>query len=91
MYFSCSKPSAAASAASGADHLRLVGVVARSHGAGAALIAPDGLPPRSYAVGSVLPNGLVLQSVTPRQALLSGSMQAPVRQTLELPAPRTPD
>jgi hypothetical protein len=72
--------------ASNAGTLHLVGVVARGNGVGSALIAPEGLAQKSFPVGSVLPNGLVLQSVTPRQALLATSMQAPVSQTLELPS-----
>ena len=77
---------ASAAPASGDDTtLRLVGVVARSHGAGTALIAASGLPQKSVAVGSEVQPGLVLQSVTPRSASLSSSMQAPTSLTLELP------
>ena len=70
-----------------ANRFSLIGVVARSGGAGSAVIAVDGKPGKSYAVGSKIEEGLYLQSVAPRKAMLAGGMdQAPV-QTLEMPAP----
>jgi general secretion pathway protein C len=85
-----------ASAASGAmplapslsSRFSLVGVVAgRSH-QGAALIAVDGKPAKPFRVGSAVAEGLVLQSVEPRRAMLGASTAAPAALTLELPAPR---
>ena len=75
----------AAPAPSAASRFALVGVVAnRGHG-GAALIAIDGKPPKPFRVGSALEEGLVLQSVGARQAVLAPGMDAPSSITLELP------
>ncbi|MDE2607105.1 MAG: general secretion pathway protein C [Burkholderiales bacterium] len=84
-------PSASAPAAAApslASRFRLLGVVAgvRS-GEGAAVIAVDGKPPRPYRVGATIDEGVVLQSVRGRQAVLGApgaGGQALV--TLELPA-----
>jgi general secretion pathway protein C len=70
-----------------ANRFSLMGVVARSGGAGSAVIAVDGKPAKSYAVGSKIEEGLYLQAVAPRKAMLAGGLdQAPV-QTLEMPPP----
>jgi general secretion pathway protein C len=71
-----------------ATNLRLLGTVARRDGAGAATISVDGKPARTYVVGSILPNGWVLQSVERGKANFSASPQGPLVQTLELPAAR---
>ena len=54
-------------------------------GAGAALIAVDGRPPKPFAVGSAVEAGLVLQSVEGRRARLGPAPGAPAALTLELP------
>lgn len=70
-----------------AARLVLSGVVATAAGSGAALISVDGKPARAYAVGSVVADGLVLQAVAVRRAMLGADMQAPVDLTLELKLP----
>ncbi len=81
-----SPDAARAAPGSGAQVARfhLIGVVARSGGSGSAIIAVDGKPPKSFAVGSVVEPGLVLQSVAPRTARLGADMQSGVSQTLEI-------
>lgn len=69
------------------SRLQLVGVVADRSGVGAALIAVDGKPARSYAVGSKVVDDLLVQSVAPRRAMLAANPRAPVALTLELKAP----
>jgi general secretion pathway protein C len=60
-------------------------VAAGAHsGGGAAVIAVDGKPARPYRVGSTIEEGLVLQSVRGRQAML-GPAAGPALVTLELP------
>ena len=81
-------PAAAAPVASVSSRFVLTGVVAgRSHG-GVALIAIDGKPPRPVRVGSAIDNGVVLQSVEGRRAVLAASIDGPVLVTLELPLRR---
>ncbi|GAB3771807.1 hypothetical protein GCM10028796_41290 [Ramlibacter monticola] len=71
-----------------ASRFQLLGVAAgESSGGGGAVIAVDGKPPRSYRVGSLLEEGLVLQSVHGRQAVIASSDGRPVL-TLELPVQR---
>ena len=82
-----SNPSAvaAAPAPSAGSRFALLGVVAnRGHG-GAALIAIDGKPAKPFRVGSLVEEGLVLQSVDAKQAALAPNMDAPPSITLELP------
>jgi general secretion pathway protein C len=69
------------------NRFALIGVVARSAGVGSAIIAVDGKPAKSYAVGSTIEAGLVLKAVAARKAMLAGSMDAGTLQTLEMPAP----
>lgn len=76
---------AAAPVASLASRFSLVGVVAGSSRGGAALIAVDGRPAKPFRVGSNVDQGLVLQSVEPRRAVLAASAQGPAVLTLELP------
>lgn len=79
---------AAAPVASLNSRFSLVGVVAgRSHG-GAALIAVDGKPPRPFRVGSAVDEGLLLQSVEGRRAVLASSAGGPAVLTLEMPPVR---
>lgn len=76
---------AAAPVAPVASRFQLVGVAAGARsGQGAAIIAVDGKPGRPYRVGSVVDEGLVLQSVQGRQATL-GPANGPAVVTLELP------
>jgi general secretion pathway protein C len=60
----------APSAPPAAGRFALVGVLAGSSHAGAALIAVDGQPAKPYRVGSTVVSGYVLQSVAPRRAVL---------------------
>jgi general secretion pathway protein C len=82
-----SSPVAAAAApvASLSSRFSLLGVVAETDGGGAALISVDGKPPKPYRVGAALDDGLVLQSVQPRRAVIAASMQGQAALTLELP------
>jgi general secretion pathway protein C len=86
-----SSPAAAAAPApviALASRLQLVGVAAGARsGGGAAVISVDGKPARPYRVGSAIEEGLVLQSVRGRQAVIASRDGQPVL-TLELPAPR---
>jgi general secretion pathway protein C len=64
----------------------LLGVVADpQRQGGAALIALDGKPPRPYRVGSVVDEGVLLQSVEPRRAVLAQRLDGPALFALELP------
>ena len=76
---------AAAPASVAASRLTLVGVVATSKQAGTALISVDGKPARPYRVGAKVEEGLILQSVGPRRASLSASVNGPPSMTIELP------
>ncbi|WP_332815166.1 type II secretion system protein N [Ramlibacter sp.] len=73
---------------SAASRFQLVGVVADKSQHGAALIVVDGKPAKPYRVGARVDEGLVLQSVQPRRAVLAPSMQGEPAITLELPVPR---
>jgi len=75
-------------AAPTSSRFSLVGVVAGRSEQGAALIAVDGRPPRPYRVGSRVDEGLVLQSVQPRRAVLAASPDGPPVVTLEMPPQR---
>jgi general secretion pathway protein C len=72
-----------------ASRFQLLGVVAgvRS-GAGAALIAVDGRPAKSFRVGASVADGMVLQSVRGRQAVLGAAMGGPATVALNLPVSR---
>jgi len=70
------------------SRFKLLGVAAPRQGgdrAGLALIAVDGKPARSYAVGTTVDGDLLLQSVHPRGAKLGARGAAPLV-TLDLPA-----
>ena len=78
---------ARARAASLTSGFGLLGVLAgRSSGGGAALIAVDGQPAKPFRVGAVVDEGLVLQSLDPRQARLGASVDGPASLTLDMPA-----
>lgn len=71
-----------------ASRFQLVGVAAAARsGAGAAVISVDGKPARPFRVGSSIEEGVVLQSVRGRQAVLASG---PTQVVLELPAVRAP-
>ena len=75
----------AAPSASLASRFSMVGVVADQHSAGAALISVDGKPAKPYRVGDAVDDGLILQSVQARKAVLGPAPGAPAVLTLELP------
>lgn len=83
-----SSPQAAVAApvVSMATRFALIGVVAGSSRGGAALIAIDGKPPKPFRVGSALEEGLLLQAVEGRRAVLAKSADGPPVLTLEMPA-----
>jgi general secretion pathway protein C len=68
-----------------ASRFNLTGVVASRSNRGAALIAVDGKPPRPFRVGAQIDEGLVLQSVEGRRAVLAAAASGPAVLTLELP------
>jgi general secretion pathway protein C len=68
-----------------ASRFALVGVAAHASGGGAALISIDGKPAKPYRVGSTVEEGLVLQAVKGRQAVLGSGREGPAALTLELP------
>ncbi|SEA16938.1 general secretion pathway protein C [Acidovorax soli] len=71
--------------ASLASRFALIGVLAgRSSGGGAALIAVDGKPAKPFRVGAAVDEGLVLQSLDPRQARLGASVDGPATLTLDM-------
>ena len=51
----------------------------------AALIAIDNKPALTFKVGSVVEEGLILQSATARRITLSSSRDGPAVMTLEMP------
>ena len=76
---------AAAPAVSNASRFALVGVVAGRSRGGAALIAVDGKPAKPFRVGNAVEDGLVLQSVNARRAVLAATARGPGVLTLEMP------
>ncbi len=68
-----------------ASRFVLMGVVAGFPGGGAALLSVDGQPPKPYRVGSLVAEGLVLQSVRGRSASMGPARSGPAAVTLELP------
>lgn len=76
----------ATSVASAPSRFGLLGVVAQ-RGGGAALLVIDGKPAKPYRVGSLLEEGLLLQSVGPRHVVLAASAGGPALHRLELPGP----
>ena len=79
-------PAQAVPQASLASRFALSGVVAGAPGGGAALIAVDGKPARPFRVGSVVEEGLVLQSAAARQATLGETRYSPALVTLDMPS-----
>jgi general secretion pathway protein C len=76
---------AAPAAPSLASRLALTGVVASRSQHGAALISVDGKPAKPFRVGAMVEEGVVLQSVADRRAVLAASATGPALVTLELP------
>lgn len=75
----------AAEAAPQASRFQLMGVIASGSGQGSALIGVDGEPPKAYRAGQAVAEGVVLQSLTARQARLGSGTQGPALFTLSLP------
>jgi general secretion pathway protein C len=80
------RPAEAAPVASLASRFVLLGVVGSRGQQGAALIAVDGRPAKPFRIGASVDEGLVLQSVEGRRAVLAPDMQAAPSLVLELPA-----
>ncbi len=74
-----------AAVAPGPSRYVLTGVVADRRQGGAALIAINGQPPKTYRVGAELEPGVRLASVGPRRAVLATEAEAAGRLQLELP------
>lgn len=75
--------------ASLSSRFSLMGVVAGRSRGGAALIAVDGKPAKPFQVGSRVDEGLVLQAVDARRAVLAASTAGQPVLTLEMaPLPR---
>ncbi len=64
----------------------LWGVVSGASGRGSALIAVDGQPPRPFRVGQTVADGVVLQSLGPKQAQLGASEQGEALFSISLPS-----
>jgi general secretion pathway protein C len=73
-----------------ASRLSLLGVIAGPNGQGSALIALDGQPPKPFRVGQTVSDGLVLQSLGPRRALLGAAVDGPALRELQLPVLQAP-
>lgn len=83
------KPLASASApATESTPYQLLGVVAGPVGKGYALLVVGSAAPKAYMVGTVLREGLILQSVSARSAKIGATLQGPT--TLELVLPKPP-
>ena len=76
---------AAPQQASLASRFQLQGVLAGTPGGGAALIVIDGKPAQPFRVGSVIEEGLVLQSAVARRARLAATRDGPTLVTLDMP------
>ena len=63
----------------------LLGVLANQGSGGAALISVDGQPAKPYRIGASVEGQLVLKSVSPRQAQLAASVEAPALVRLDMP------
>lgn len=77
---------AVAPLASLVSRFAMVGVVADQRSAGVALIAVDGRPAKPFRVGDTIEEGLILQSVQARTAVLGSALGGTAALTLELPA-----
>lgn len=79
---------AAAPVPSLASRFQLVGLADQRGGTDIALIAVDGKPARPFRVGSQVDEGLVLQAVEGRRAMLGAAARGPATVILELPPPK---
>ena len=61
---------------------KLLGVISSASGQGSALIATDDQLPKAYRVGQTLQEGLTLESVSAKQAVLKSSSR---QMSLDLP------
>lgn len=80
-----SDPTPIDSSATVGVRLSLLGVALAAQGNAIALISVDGQAPKPFHVGATVSPGLVLQAVTPTQALLGAALKSPTLNTLELP------
>jgi len=79
----------AAEAPAAASRFVLQGLLAGvTSGDGAALIAVDGKPARPYRVGASVEPGLVLQSLSRREARLGPAAEGATTLTLQMPRPK---
>jgi general secretion pathway protein C len=69
-----------------ASRFQLLGVMAGESSQGAALIAVDGKVAKPFRVGSLVVDGLVVQSAQGRRVSLGAAMDGPSTLVLELPA-----
>jgi general secretion pathway protein C len=81
---------AVAAAGPAPSRYQLLGVVADASKHGAALIAVDGRPAKPYRVGAAVDEGVVLQSVAPRRAVLANASNGATAATLEMAQPGAP-
>jgi general secretion pathway protein C len=81
-----STPAESVAAPDAASRFHLIGIVGLGSGQGVAVLSIDGKAPRPYRVGSVLEEGLMLQSVEPKRVALASAARAPVLFRLDLPA-----
>ncbi|WP_280192485.1 type II secretion system protein N [Delftia sp. PS-11] len=82
---------AAPVAAPVASRYALLGVLAgRDSGGGAAIIAVGSAAAKPFRVGSSVDDGVVLQSLSAREARLGPSLNGPASITLKLPQPDKP-
>ncbi len=75
----------ATTVASNSSRFSLKGVVSGALGNEAALIVIDDKPARAFRVGSVVEDGLILQSARARQVTLSAKSGGPAVMTLDMP------
>ena len=81
-------PVAAQAVPAAPSRYALLGVYAgRDSGGGAAVIAVGGQPAKAYKVGAQVDEGLVLQSLSAREARLGASPGGPASMTLNLVVP----
>ena len=79
------RAAAAAPPTAAVTRFALKGVVSGATGRQAALIAIDDKPARPYIIGSVIEDGLILQSTAAREVRLAASKGGPVVMTLQMP------
>ena len=75
----------AAAPISNSNRFSLKGVVSGALGKEAALIVIDDKPAKAFRVGSVIEEGLILQSASARKVTLAATQGGPAVMTLEMP------